>query len=78
MQRTRINFPVAQMVKNLPAVQRTLVQFLDWEDPLKKEMAIHSNIRAWKIPLTEESVRLQAMWPKESGTTKQLTLLLKK
>ena len=38
------------MVKNLPAVQETRVQSLGWEDPLEKEMAIHSNILAWRIP----------------------------
>ena len=45
---------VAQLVKNLPAVQETWVQFLGWEDPLEKEMAIHSSILAWRIPWTEE------------------------
>ena len=44
---------VAQVIKNLPAMQETWVQFLGWEDPLEKEMAIHSNILAWKIPWTE-------------------------
>ena len=44
---------IAQLVKNLPAMQETWVQFLGWEDPLEKEMAIHSNILAWKIPWTE-------------------------
>ena len=39
---------VAQTVKNLPAMQQTQVQFLGWEDPLKKEMATHSSILAWK------------------------------
>ena len=52
---------MAQTVKNLPAVQETWVQSLDWEDPLEKEMAIHSSILAWKIPLTEEPDRLQSM-----------------
>jgi len=42
------------MVKNLPAVQETGVQSLGWEDPLEKEMAIHSSILAWRIPCTEE------------------------
>ena len=37
---------VAQMVKNLPAMQETGVQYLDWEDPLEKEMALHSSILA--------------------------------
>ena len=40
---------VAHMVKNLPAMQETWVQFLDQEDPLEKEMATHSSILAWKI-----------------------------
>ena len=39
------------MVKNLPAIQETLVQSLGWEDPLKEEMAIHSSILAWKISM---------------------------
>ena len=52
---------VAQTVKNLPAVQETWVQSLDREDPLEKEMAIHSSILAWKIPLTEEPDGLQSM-----------------
>ena len=46
---------VAQMVKSLPAVLETWVWSLGWEDPLKKEMATHSIILAWKIPWTEES-----------------------
>ena len=41
---------VAQLVKNLLAVQETLVQSLGQEDPLEKEMATHSNTLAWKIP----------------------------
>ena len=50
---------VAQMVKNPPAMWETWVQSLDWEDPLEKEMAIHSST-AWKIPWTEEPGRLQS------------------
>ena len=45
---------VAQMVKNLPAVQETQVRSLGREDPLEKEMATHSSILAWKIPWREE------------------------
>ena len=45
---------VAQLVKNLPAVKETQVQSLGWEDPLKKGMAIHSSILAWRVPWTEE------------------------
>ena len=52
---------VAQMVKNLPAMQETLVQSLDWEDPLEKEMATHSSILAWKTPWTEEPGGLQSI-----------------
>ena len=47
-------FLVAQMVKNLPAMQATQVWSLGWEDPLEKEMATHSSILPWKIPWTEE------------------------
>ena len=50
---------VAQMVKNLPAVQDTQVQSLGREDLLEKEMATHSSILAWRIPLTEEPGELQ-------------------
>ena len=49
------------MVKNLPAVQKTQVQSLGWEDPLEKGMATHSSILAWKIPWTEDPYRLQSM-----------------
>ena len=52
---------VAQMVKNLPAVQETWVRSLGREDPLEKEMATHSSILARKIPQTEEPGGLQSM-----------------
>ena len=52
---------MAQMVKHLLAMQETRVRFLGQEDPLEKEMAIHSSTLAWKIPWTEESDRLQSM-----------------
>ena len=42
--------PVAQMVKRLSMMRETRVRFLGWEDPLEKEMAIHSSTIAWKIP----------------------------
>ena len=51
---------VAQMVKNLPAVQENQVQSLDWEDLLQKGMATHFSILAWRIPRTEETSRLQS------------------
>ena len=44
-------FLVAQPVRSLPAMQETQVRFLGWEDPLEKEMATHSSILAWKIPM---------------------------
>ena len=52
---------IAQLVKNLPTMQETSVQSLGWEDPLGKEMANHSSILAWRIPLTEKPGRLQSM-----------------
>ena len=52
---------VAQMVKNLPTMQETQVQSLDWEDPLEKGMATHSIILAWRISWTEEPEGLHYM-----------------
>ena len=52
---------MAQLVKNLPAMQETQVQSLGQEDPVEKEMATHSSILAWRIPWTEEPGRLQSM-----------------
>ena len=49
---------VAQMVKNLPAIQETHLQSLGQEDPLETGMATHSSILTWKIPWTEQSGRL--------------------
>ena len=45
---------VAQMVKNLPAMQETQIQSWGWEKPLEKGMATHSSILGWRIPWTEE------------------------
>ena len=45
---------VAQMVKDLPAMQETQVSSLGREDPLETEMGTHSSIPAWRIPCTEE------------------------
>ena len=47
---------VAQLVKNLPAMQETCVQYLGWEDPLEKGKANHSSILAWRIPWTVQSM----------------------
>ena len=59
----------SQMVKNLPEMQETWVQFLGQEDPLEKEMATHSSILAWRIQWTEEPDRLQYMGSQKSDTT---------
>ena len=52
---------VAQMVKNLSAMRETWIRSLGWEDPLEKEMTMHSSILAWAIPRTEEPGRTQSM-----------------
>ena len=52
---------VAQMVKHLPGMREIQVRPLGWEDPLEKEMAIHSSTLTWKMPWTEEPSRLQSM-----------------
>ena len=43
---------VAELVKNMPAVQQTQVRSLGWEDPLEKGKAPHSSVLAWRIPWT--------------------------
>ena len=53
-------------------MQETWVRFLGPEDPLEKEMAIHSSILAWKIPWTEEPGGLQSMGSQESDMTEQV------
>ena len=52
---------VAQTVKNLPAIQETVVQSMGREDPLEKVMAIQSSILAWRIAWTEELGGPQSM-----------------
>ena len=52
---------VAQMVKNVAAMQETRVQSLGQEDPLEEGMATHSGILAWRVPWTEEPGGLQSM-----------------
>ena len=56
------------MVKNLPAMQKTGVQSLGWEDPLEKGTATHSSILAWRIPWTEEPGGLQYLGLQKSRT----------
>ena len=60
------------MVKCLPAMWETQVRSLGWDDPLEKEMAIHSSTLAWKIPWMEEPGGLQSMGSLESDTTERL------
>ena len=52
---------MVQTVKRLSTMQETWVLSLGWEDPLEKEMAIHSRSIAWKIPWMKEPGRLQSM-----------------
>ena len=59
---------VAQMVKNLPALQETQVQSLGREDPQEKEMATHSSILAWEIPMSRG-----AWWATVHGVAKSQT-----
>ena len=54
---------IAQLVKNLSAVEETPVRFLGREDPQEEGMATHSRILAWRIPWTEEPGGLQSMEP---------------
>ena len=58
---------IAQLVKNLPTMQETQIRSLGREDPLEKEMAIHSSTLAWKIPWTEDPGRLQSMGSQRVG-----------
>ena len=58
---------MAQTVKRLPTMQKTWVRSLGQEGPLEKEMAIHSNTLAWKIPWMEERGRLQSMGSQRVG-----------
>ena len=59
--------PVAQWIKDPPAMQETWVQSLGWEDTLEEEMATHSSILAWRIPCTEEPGGLQSTGSQRVG-----------
>ena len=61
------DFPIAQVVKNLPATQKIRVWPLGWEDPLEKEMATHCSILAWRMPWTGEPGRLQSVGSQRVG-----------
>ena len=75
---------MAQMVKNLPAMQETGIRSLGQEDPLEKGMATHSSILVWRIPCTEEPDVLQSMgsqrvrhdWVTEHITTEKIMYVL--
>ena len=54
---------MAQMEKNLPAMQEIWVQSLGWEDPLEEGMATYSSILSWRIPWTEKPGGLQSTGP---------------
>ena len=58
---------MAQMVKLLPTMQETRVQFLGQEDLLEKEMATHSSVLVWEISWMEEPSRLQSMGSQRVG-----------
>ena len=68
-----MDFPMAQVVKNLPAMQEAWIPSLGREDPLEKGMATHSSILAWRIPRTEEPGRLQSMGSQKEDTSEWLT-----
>ena len=61
------DFPVAQRLKPLPAMRKTWVRSLGWEDRLEKEMVTHSSILAWRIPWMEKPGRLQSMGSQRVG-----------
>ena len=70
---------MAQLVKNLPAMQETWVRSLGWEDPLEKGKATHSSILAWKIPWTIQSMgsqRVRHNWATFTSLHNRLKLLL--
>ena len=60
-------------VKNLPAMQETRVQSLDWENPLEEGTAMHSSILAWRVPWTEEPSRLQPVGLQSPTRVKRLS-----
>ena len=52
---------MAQRSKRMPPMRETQLRSLGWEDPLEKEVTIHSSATAWEIPWTEKPGRLQSM-----------------
>ena len=64
---------VAQMVKNLPAMQETSVRSLGWKDPLEEGMATQPSILAWRIPMDGGAPRATAHGAAESDTIEWLS-----
>ena len=65
---------MAQLVKNLPAMRKTWIRSLDWEDPLEKGTFTHSSILAGRIPWTEELAGPSPWGHKDSDTIEGVTL----
>ena len=81
MQKNCLGFPGGLEVKIPSAKEETQVQYLHWEDPMEKRMAIHSSILAWEIPWIEEPGGLQSIGSHRVGhdlVTKQTTKRLLK
>ena len=70
----QIGFPVAQMVKNLPAMQEIWVPSLGWEHPLKEGMTTYSRFLPGESSRTEESVGCSPWGHKESDMTERLSI----
>ena len=69
---------MAQRLKRLPPMRETWVRSLGWEDPLEKEMVIHSSILAWRIPWMEKPGRLQSRGSQRIGHDLATSLSLSK
>ena len=67
-------FPIAQLVKNLPAMPETPVRLLGQKDPLEKGMATHSSILGWRIPWAEEPGGLQSVGSQSATQLSNTTL----
>ena len=63
----RLGFRYTHYSQNPPAIQETQVPPFGWEDPLEKEIAMHSSIVAWEIPWTEEPGGLKSMGSQKVG-----------
>ena len=67
---------MAQMVKNLPAMQETWVQSLGWEDPLEEGMATHTSILAWRMPMDRGAWHATVHGVTEVDMTKHMSQLI--